>query len=148
MSNENICHFRVMPLGVTLKSFKDALKYLAVVLYPNNRYEQQLLLLDRVLKANRMSVFDLFELTTPKCDDFVVMCQFEGKVKDCHKIISTSLTSHGLCCSYNYGYAMNERRWKRFPYFSFFPSLLLVHFTILHCLSGLADRNWLNYRKY
>ncbi|XP_043273651.1 sodium channel protein Nach-like [Venturia canescens] len=100
------------PFGLNSSDLIKSLKHLSIGILPSNQFEKELYALDRILFANKMELEKLVEIVRPRCRDFLVMCLFEGKAVNCESIISESYTPYGICCSFNYAYNKNERRWN------------------------------------
>lgn len=102
---------RKMPFGITPTDFLSDLQYLYEVLNPTNHFQEELRRLNWVLLINNITLLQLFEIASPPCEDFILICRYENEIKPCADYLKRSLTPYGLCCSFNYAYINGERRY-------------------------------------
>lgn len=52
-------------------------------------------------KIDPKEALRLLRLVAPKCSDFILRCELNGKVKECKELFKLVLTDTGYCCTFN-----------------------------------------------
>ncbi|KAF7995235.1 hypothetical protein HCN44_004707 [Aphidius gifuensis] len=105
-SNKNF----TLPDGLTMNDFMDSLKQLRNVYHPTIKNQMKLKNLHDILVVNNISLKEFMSIASPQCEDFIVACRYEGKMKNCKTLIKRSLITTGYCCSFNYHYNNDPSR--------------------------------------
>ncbi|XP_045486868.1 sodium channel protein Nach [Pieris rapae] len=70
---------------------------------------------EALVEANRYHAIDIMAMVAQKCEDFLILCLFEGKAyPNCNTLFSPVLTKIGMCCIFNnvYQFRNNKRNEK------------------------------------
>ncbi|CAH4031782.1 unnamed protein product [Pieris brassicae] len=70
---------------------------------------------EALIEANRYHAIDVMGMIAQKCEDFLILCLFEGKAyPHCNTLFSPVLTKVGMCCVFNnvYQFRHNKRNEK------------------------------------
>lgn len=58
--------------------------------------------LHSIFQTNNISVLNLINYLTPRCDEMLNACQWKGSIVRCDTLYQAINTIEGLCCSFNY----------------------------------------------
>lgn len=58
--------------------------------------------MDIVLNEHNITMKDVYNFTTPNCDEILQRCKWEGKIQSCNDLFKKKLGSLNYCCSFNY----------------------------------------------
>lgn len=65
-------------------------------------FQEQLEIIDPDPVSGMWNVQKIFEKISPSCDDFLLVCKYEGVEKNCSEYFMPRRTAFGYCCIFNY----------------------------------------------
>lgn len=57
--------------------------------------------IDHLLSANNLKVPDIVAYLHQSCDDLLVKCRWESKMRPCAELFEYSMSYHGGCCTFS-----------------------------------------------
>ncbi|KAL7305476.1 hypothetical protein TKK_0002213 [Trichogramma kaykai] len=92
-----------IPADARASDLERGVAHLREIVHPEGerRAIPELERLQRILDANGMSLAGLLEAVSPRCGDLLAGCVYEGRLEACERLFVPTVTSHGICCSFN-----------------------------------------------